>query len=137
MYSPTLSHCSRCLYKCSDFKEKQPNRALPLLATTRTQDFSDRLGFLISKNRMKNLIIILLFSACTRVSTKPEPEPEPCQLACERLQSLQCIEATPEPGRDGIPNTADDISCIEWMCAADYLDYQALSEATECPARGS
>lgn len=86
---------------------------------------------------MRTLLFAVLLSACTEPLKPPSviPPPtsgDPCARACQRLEQLSCPEAKPEPGLDGKSGTADDVPCLEWMCAADYLDYEAISTASSC-----
>ena len=94
---------------------------------------------------MENLLkqaIMLMFLAVVSCGQqpliprpKPPPDPdsgEPCARACLRLEQLECPEAKPEEGQDGIAGTEDDVPCLEWMCAADYLDYEAIAHASTC-----
>lgn len=93
------------------------------------------------ENRANLLIFLgfILCVTCTVVPPDPEPPPTPeppegtpCERACARIVELGCPEAEPEPGLDGEPGTADDVPCLEWMCAADYLDHEAIASATSC-----
>lgn len=91
---------------------------------------------------MRNLIAVLALAACTpEPYERPVPPPPPildggtpCERACARAAQLECAEAQPEPGEDGTPGTEDDIACGAWMCAADYLDHEALAAAPNCEA---
>jgi hypothetical protein len=91
---------------------------------------------------MRDVMVALLLAACTPAPyERPVPPPPPildggtpCERACARAEQLQCAEAEPEPGEDGITGTDDDIACVTWMCAADYLDHSALAEAPNCEA---
>lgn len=86
---------------------------------------------------MKCWVFVLLLSSCEPALKPPEVPPppdsgDPCARACQRLEQLRCPEAKPEPGLDAQAGTADDVPCLEWMCAADYLDYEAIARANSC-----
>lgn len=94
-----------------------------------------------SRNLLRLLVIVLWTGACTTIpepSIKPPPPPptpqegDPCFRACKRLEQLECEEAKPEAGNDGVEGTEDDVPCLEWMCKADYLDYEAIAHANTC-----
>lgn len=88
------------------------------------------------------LMIALCIWGCTPVPyERPTPPPPPildggtpCERACARAVQLECAEALPEVGEDGVRGTDDDIACVSWMCAADYLDHEALAAAPNCEA---
>lgn len=91
--------------------------------------------------KLPGLLAFLMLVSCGQIpepSIKPPPDPpppdagDPCARACMRLEQLECPEAAPEPGQDGIPGTADDVPCVKWMCNADYLDYEKLANAKSC-----
>lgn len=85
-----------------------------------------------------SVLVAVLLLACTEPPLKPPPVPPPptegdaCARACQRLEQLGCPEAEPEAGLDGKKGTADDVPCLEWMCAADYLDHEAIARANSC-----
>jgi hypothetical protein len=91
---------------------------------------------------VRNLIAALALAACTPAPyERPTPPPPPildggtpCERACARAEQLGCPEARPESGEDGTPGTDDDVACVTWMCAADYLDHDALAVAPSCEA---
>jgi hypothetical protein len=91
---------------------------------------------------MRHVIALLLLAACTPVPyERPLPPPPPildggtpCERACARAEQLECPEAEPEAGEDGTLGTDDDIACVTWMCAADYLKHDELAQASSCEA---
>lgn len=82
--------------------------------------------------------LFLVLVSCGQQPLIPPPPPPPpdsgapCARACERLQQLECPEAAPEAAADEVAGTDDDIPCLEWMCNADYLDYEAIANAASC-----
>lgn len=91
---------------------------------------------------MKPLVFAVFLVACGAAQPLPGPEPptpppdppsgEPCVRACARIEQLGCPEAEPEAGEDGQPGTADDVTCLAWLCAATYLDHEAIARARDC-----
>lgn len=88
-------------------------------------------------SKLAIIITLFLWTGCLPPGPlEPPPPPpvdgEPCDRACQRLEQLGCPEADPDPGRDGIWGTRDDIACVQWMCTADYLDHEAIATANSC-----
>lgn len=83
--------------------------------------------------KVGGLILLLLCFGCgAPQDAEPEPyKPLPseteridvtpeCRAACEHLREMQC--------------GYDDVNpCEDWLCAAEFQDFQAIAKAEACP----
>ena len=97
---------------------------------------------------MRILITLLAaFALAAQCQNGPERPPAPpppppldggtaCELACARLEQLYELDKScPAPIEEGLDRqfgTADDVTCLDWLCSASYLDHEALAQSMSC-----
>lgn len=80
----------------------------------------------------------LLALACGTPPVIVRPPEDACETACLKLEELECQEAEPTPGPDGVPGNADDGTCVA-VCqnAAEQgqgLNSRCVAQAATCAA---